>query len=371
MQKEKERWKGVGVYLQIIMWYRKNMIENKKVDIKNLTLDELEELVAFLGEKRYRARQVMEWVYHHHATSLEEMTNLPKGFRSSLENVSYLSNIKLKKVKTSSDGTDKFLFELQDGNCVESVLIPEKKHRTICISTQVGCALGCKFCLSGKNGLIRNLNTSEIVNQICAIKNEFLSENETLNIVFMGMGEPLANYENILKALQILTSPFGFDFSHRRITVSTAGLIPEIKRLGQELPVNLAISLNAPNNSLRSFLMPINKKYPLKKLLEVASKTPLPSRKRITFEYIIIKDINDSPEDAENLARLLRGIRCKINLIPFNEHKEVEFKRPDDKAVEQFRQSLSAKHFSVMVRKSKGNDILAACGQLGCLGKPR
>lgn len=344
---------------------------NKAIDIKDLNLVELEGLVTSLGEKRYRARQVMEWVYHHNISSLEEMTNLPKEFRNRIGNIFYLSTLKAKKVKTSNDGTHKFLFELQDGNCIESVLIPEKKHLTICVSTQVGCALGCAFCLSGKNGLIRNLTPSEIVNQICTIKHEFLPANETLNIVFMGMGEPLANYANTLKALHILTSPFGLNFSKRRITVSTAGLIPEIKRLGQELPVNLAISLNAANNSLRNSLMPINKKYPLKKLLEVASKTPLPSRKRITFEYILIKDINDSLKDAEKLATLLQGIRCKINLIPFNEHKDVGFKRPNDEAVEIFRQFLNAKHFSVAVRKSKGNDILAACGQLSYVGKPR
>lgn len=344
--------------------------ENKEIDIKNLTLTELEEFVLSLGEKPYRARQIMSWMYHRNASSFEEMTDLPKEFRGSMEKVFYLSIFKAQKVKTANDGTYKFLFELKDGNCIESVLIPEKKHRTICISTQVGCALGCIFCLSGKEGLIRNLDTSEIVNQVCAIKNGFLVENETVNIVLMGMGEPLANYKNTLKALQILTSPFGFNFSHRRITVSTAGLVPEIKRLGHELPVNLAISLNAANNSLRNFLMPINKKYPLDQLLEVASKTPLPVRKRITFEYILINNINDSLKDAEKLATLLRGIRCKINLIPFNEHQGVEFKRPDDKAVERFRQFLSSKHFSTMVRKSKGNDISAACGQLGYLSKP-
>ncbi len=289
---------------------------------------------------------------------------LPKEFRNKIAIASYISNPNIKKIQPSSDGIHKFLFELKDGNCIESVLIPEKKHQTICLSTQVGCALGCKFCLSGKRGLVRNLDASEIVNQVCAIKNDFLAKKETLNIVFMGMGEPLANFENTLKALQILTTPFGCNFSHRRITVSTAGLPPQIKRLGKELPVNLAISLNAANNSLRNLLMPINKKFPLDELLEAASKAPLPSRKRITLEYILIKNINDSLKDAKELVSLLRGIRCKINLIPFNEHEGVEFKKSDDKTVEQFRQFLVSKHFTVMVRESKGNDISAACGQL-------
>ncbi|MBW2553825.1 MAG: 23S rRNA (adenine(2503)-C(2))-methyltransferase RlmN, partial [Deltaproteobacteria bacterium] len=274
------------------------MENNKAIDIKNFNVIELEAFVASLGENRYRARQIMEWVYHHNASSFEEMTSLPKEFRTKISIASYISNPNIKKIQTSSDGTHKFLFELKDGNCIESVLIPEKKHCTICLSTQVGCALGCKFCLSGKRGLVRNLDASEIVNQICAIKNDFLTKNETFNIVFMGMGEPLANYKNTLKTLQILTTPFGFNLSHRRITVSTAGLLPQIKKLGEELPVNLAISLNAANNSLRNSLMPINKKYSLDKLLEVASKASLPSRKRITFEYILIKNINDSLEDA-------------------------------------------------------------------------
>ena len=337
---------------------------NKAIDIKNFNVIELEAFVASLGENRYRARQIMEWVYHHNASSFEEMTSLPKEFRTKISIASYISNPNIKKIQTASDGAHKFLFELKDGNCIESVLIPGKKHRTICLSTQVGCALGCKFCLSGRRGLVRNLDASEIVNQACAIKNDFLTKNDTFNIVFMGMGEPLANYENTLKALQILTTPFGFNLSHRRITVSTAGLLPQIKKLGEELPVNLAISLNAANNSLRNFLMPINKKYSLDKLLEVASKASLPSRKRITFEYILIKNINDSLEDAKELASVLRGMRCKINLISFNEHEGVEFERPDDKTVEQFRQYLVAKHCTVMVRESKGGNISAACGQL-------
>lgn len=337
---------------------------NNGIDIKNFNLNELEALVASLGENRYRARQMMEWVYHHNASSFEEMTNLPKEFRSKISIASHISNPNIKKIQKASDGTHKFLFELKDRNCIESVLIPEKKHRTICLSTQVGCALGCKFCFSGKRGLVRNLDASEIVNQVCAIKNDFLTRNETFNIVFMGMGEPLANYENTLKALQVLTNPFGFNLSHRRITVSTAGLLPQIKRLEEELPVNLAISLNAANNSLRSFLMPINKKYSLDKLLEVASKASLPSRKRITFEYILMKGINDSLKDAKELASVLRGMRCKINLISFNEHEGVEFERPDDQTVEQFRHYLVAKHLTVMVRESKGSNISAACGQL-------
>jgi 23S rRNA (adenine2503-C2)-methyltransferase len=245
------------------------------------------------------------------------------------------------------------------------VLIPEKKHLTICVSTQVGCALGCTFCLTGTRGLVRNLTASEIVSQICSIRKDFILESDTMNIVFMGMGEPLANYENTRNAIYILTDPSGCNVSHRRITVSTAGLIPEIRRLGHDLPVNLAISLNAATNSLRNELMPINKKYPLEELLVAASKACLPSRKRITFEYILMSNVNDSLKDARALASLLRGIRCKINLIPLNEHAATALKSPDSTTVERFRAFLASQNFTALVRYSKGNDITAACGQLG------
>ena len=340
--------------------------EAERIDLKNLTLGELEALVISLGEKPYRARQILNWLYQNPVSTFEEMTNLPKTLRAKIESLSYFSTLATTAVKTAPDGTHKFLFTLQDGNTIESVLIPEKKHLTICISTQVGCAMGCTFCLSGKDGLIRNLTAAEIVNQIYVIKNDFLDKEQTINIVFMGMGEPLANFDNTCKAIRILTDPLGFNFPPRRITVSTAGLIPEIKRLGKELPVNLAISLNAPTDKLRDVLMPINRKYPLGKLIKSASQAILPSRKHITFEYILMDGVNDSLKDARALASLLRGLRCKVNLIPFNEHKRITFKRSTTQAVNQFQQHLSSKNFTVLVRYSKGNAIAAACGQLSC-----
>jgi 23S rRNA (adenine2503-C2)-methyltransferase len=342
-----------------------NIYTGERVALKNFTAEELEGFVTTLGEKSYRARQIMEWVYQHHASSFEEMTSLPHALRAQLTARFYLNCFTARKVTTSSDGTHKFLFTMNDGNCIESVLIPEKKHLTICVSTQVGCALGCTFCLTGTRGLVRNLTASEIVSQICAIRKDFLRESDTLNIVFMGMGEPLANYENTRRAICILTDPVGCNISHRRITVSTAGLVPEIRRLGDDLPVNLAISLNAATDTLRNALMPINKKYPLKELLAAASNAILPSRKRITFEYILMRNVNDSLEDARALASLLRGIRCKINLIPLNEHGATDFKSPDSTTVERFRAYLASQHFTSLVRYSKGNDIAAACGQLG------
>ena len=342
-----------------------NTHTGKQIALKNLTSEELKSFIVSLGEKPYRARQIMEWVYQHHASSFEEMTNLSHALRAQLAARFYLDHFTARKVITSSDGTHKFLFTGNDGTCIESVLIPEKKHRTICVSTQVGCALGCAFCLTGTRGLTRNLTASEIVSQICAIRKDFLRESDTVNIVFMGMGEPLANYENTRKAIHIVTDSFGCNISHRRITVSTAGLIPEIRRLGHDLPVNLAISLNAATNTLRNTLMPINKKYPLEELLAAASKAFLPSRKRITFEYILMRNVNDSLKDARALASLLRGIRCKINLIPLNEHAGTEYKSPDDATVERFRAYLASQNLTALVRYSKGNDIAAACGQLG------
>jgi 23S rRNA (adenine2503-C2)-methyltransferase len=298
-----------------------------KIDLKNYTLPELEAWVAALGEKPYRARQIMRWIYVSRASSFEVMTNLSHALRERLAAAAYLSHFTVKAVSRSTDGTAKFLFAMEDGNCIETVLIPEKRHHTICVSTQLGCAMGCAFCLSGKGGLHRNLSVAEMVNQVLYIQDEHLPEGAALNLVFMGMGEPLANYENLLKALQLLTDPAGCNLSHRRITVSTAGLIPQMERLSRALPVNLAISLNATNDRLRTTLMPVNKSYPL--------------------------------------AALLRRVPCKINLIPFNEHEGAPFKTPDESAIEQFRAYLTTKRFTVMRRQSKGKDVSAACGQLG------
>jgi len=335
------------------------------IDIKNCTLSELEAWVASLGESPYRARQIMRWVYEKQASSFEVMTDLPRTLRDRLENIGKISLFSIKTAARSGDGTLKFLFAMEDGSAIESVLIPGKSHHTICVSTQLGCALGCTFCLSGKKGLVRNLSAAEIINQIYTIRRDFLPKEATVNIVFMGMGEPLANYDNLLKALRILTDPFGFNISHRRITVSTAGLLPQIDRLSRDLPVNLAISLNAANDALRTRLMPINKTYPLAELIAAASRASLPARKRITFEYILMHGINDSLQDARDLASTLRRVHCKINLIPFNEHEGAGFTTPDSLTVENFRQALSAKHFTVMVRQSRGRDVAAACGQLG------
>jgi len=334
-------------------------------DIKNMAIDELENLFLSMGEDKYRAEQAALWIYRGLAPSFNHMTNLPVKLREKLDELCWISALSPIKEQKSRDGTRKYLFKLQDGNLIEGVLIPETDHLTICISTQVGCALGCKFCLTGKGGFIRNLKTSEIINQICYVKGS-LSEKEKLsNIVLMGMGEPLANYDNTLKALRIITHPKGLGFSTRKVTVSTAGLIPAIQRLGQDSKVNLAVSLNATENHTRDYLMPINKTYPLDMLLNACHEFPLPARKRITFEYILIKGINDSPNDAIRLTKLLKGIRCKINLIPFNEHHASSFKTPDNDVLSRFQEILIEANLTSTIRSARGLDILAACGQLG------
>jgi len=334
-------------------------------DIKNMTIDELENLVLSLGEDRYKATQIARWVYQYGATSFDGMTNLSKRLREKLSRLCYVSVLSPVKKIDSKDGTRKYLFSLEDNNPIESVLISETDHLTLCISTQVGCAFGCKFCLTGIGGFSRNLNTAEIINQICCVKDSLPNDRRISNIVLMGMGEPLANYKNILKALHVLTDPNALQFSTRKITLSTAGLVPEIKRLGKDIRVNLAVSLNAAKDSTRDYLMPINKKYPLDALLRACREFPLPHRKRITFEYILIKGINDSVHDAKRLASILKGMRCKINLIPFNEHPASEFRRPNDKVIKMFQRTLISSSYTSTIRTTKGSDILAACGQLG------
>jgi len=330
-----------------------------------MTIDELENLVLSLGEDRYKATQIARWVYQYGATSFDGMTNLSKRLREKLSRLCYVSVLSPVKKIDSKDGTRKYLFSLEDNNPIESVLISETDHLTLCISTQVGCAFGCKFCLTGIGGFSRNLNTAEIINQICCVKDSLPNDRRISNIVLMGMGEPLANYKNILKALHVLTDPNALQFSTRKITLSTAGLVPEIKRLGKDIRVNLAVSLNAAKDSTRDYLMPINKKYPLDALLRACREFPLPHRKRITFEYILIKGINDSVHDAKRLASILKGMRCKINLIPFNEHPASEFRRPNDKVIKMFQRTLISSSYTSTIRTTKGSDILAACGQLG------
>lgn len=332
----------------------------EKVDIKNLSLEELESFISGQGKERYRARQIFKWIYQKGAVTFEEMTNLSKELRRDLAESAMISSLVPEVVEVSRDGTRKYLFRLADGNTIESVLIPEEDRNTLCISSQVGCAMACEFCLTGTFKLTRNLSTAEIVNQVCAVRQDA----EIRNIVFMGMGEPLANPENVVRSLRIITGEDGLQFSTRRVTVSTAGLVPEMDKLGRAVTVNLAVSLNATTDEQRDQLMPINRRYPLKELLAACKRFPLPARRMITFEYVMIKGMNDSLDDAKRLVKLVSDIPCKINLIPFNEHDGCSFRKSDQAAIDTFHKYLLDKHFTVITRSSRGADISAACGQL-------
>ncbi len=321
--------------------------------------------LADAGEAPYRADQILRWVYRDQADRFEAMTNLKKDLRRRLAAAFVIQRCNLLARETASDGTRKFLFELADGEHIESVLIPEKDHFTLCLSTQVGCAQDCRFCLTASGGLRRNLSQGEILAQVRDIRCGLDRPEQLTNIVFMGMGEPLANYRNLIGAIGMLKdNKVGFGFSKRKITVSTAGLVPRLADLGRDTDVGLAVSLNATDNATRTRLMPINRRYPLESLLEACRRYPLGPQRRITFEYILIKGVNDSAADARRLADLLRPIRAKINLIAFNEHTASPFQRPSEETVLSFQKILVEQRYTAIIRHSKGREISAACGQL-------
>ena len=338
---------------------------SEKIDLKNLSPSKLTEFLASFGKERYRSIQMLRWLYQQGAQSFDEMTNLSKRFRHELSQISFISILRPERVEKAADGTQKFLFQLEDGNRIESVLIPDKTRLTLCLSTQVGCAFGCRFCLTGKTGWKRDLTVSEILNQILAVRKK-LAENKTItNIVLMGMGEPLANYRNTMKATALMAHPDAFKFSSRRITLSTVGLLPELEALAKErTPFRLAISLNASDEETRTYLMPVNRRYPLNKVLALCKDFPLGRRVRITFEYVMVEGINDSSQDAKRLLRILRGIPSKINLIPLNEAPEIPFRKPSEERVKRFQEILMEGGLTAIVRNSKGREISAACGQL-------
>ncbi len=335
-----------------------------KTDLIGLDAHEIEEWAVGLGIDAYRGRQIQHWLFKRLASSFEEMTDLSKSLRTLLKEKANISTLEKIKSLVSEDGTEKYLFRLSDGYYIESVLIPERDHFTLCVSSQAGCAMGCRFCLTAKQGLKRDLTPSEIIDQVIQARKSMDDPDRMTNIVLMGMGEPLANYDAVVKAIGILISGDGMNFSHRKVTLSTCGLVPQIKKMGQDITVNLAISLNAGDDKTRNFLMPINKKYPLNSLISACRDFPLPNRRMITFEYILIEGINDRDEDALNLCSLLSGLRAKINLIPLNPYPESQMAPPPMERILQFQEILIKNHFTAIIRKSKGRDILAACGQL-------
>ena len=334
-------------------------------DITELELDALADVIAAVGAKPFHARQIYRWLYRRNVTDITTMTDLSLDLRGKLAAVCRLSTPLVLRAERSCDGTMKLLLELADHRQVEAVFIPDTPKMTFCVSTQVGCAIGCPFCLTGKMGLARHLTAGEIVSQVRVLAHHLGLADAAFNVVLMGMGEPLHNYEPTMKALRILTSPSGFGMTSRRITLSTVGLIPELERLVSEPVIpNLAISLHATTEAQRDELVPINQRYRLMKLVEVCRRLPLKHRRRITFEYVLLGGVNDSRDDANRLATLLANVRAKVNIIPLNEAPGIPYRRPSETRVNTFARALAAQGVTVMVRKSRGRDIRAACGQL-------
>ncbi len=336
-----------------------------RIDLAELERPTLEAALAQHGHESFRSRQLFAWIYRRGITDLVAMTDLPRELRATLSSEFTLTTPQVVSREQSSDGTEKFLLRLADGRQIESVFIPDTPSMTFCISTQVGCAMACAFCLTGKMGLVRNLTAGEIVGQVRVLAHTVDLRDKAFNIVLMGMGEPLHNYDATMKALRMLADEHGFALPPRRVTLSTVGLLPALERLaGEPFMPNLAISLHAPTDGLRGELVPLNKKYGIAEVINACKRFPLRKRSRITFEYVLLAGVNDSPEDARQLARLLAGVKSKVNIIPLNAAPGIPFQRPSDATIDRFAKIIAERGVTVSVRKSRGRDIRAACGQL-------
>jgi 23S rRNA (adenine2503-C2)-methyltransferase len=334
-------------------------------DLAEMDLAELEQGLETMGHPRFHARQLYQWVHKRGVTDFGEMTDLGRDLRTSLAGAFRVVTPELVRKETSADGTTKFLLRMDDGQQIESVFIPDTPANTFCLSTQVGCAMKCGFCLTGKMGIIRNLTAGEIVGQVRVLTRELDMLQSRFNIVLMGMGEPLHNYDAVMKALRMLNDEHGLAVNPRRVTLSTVGVLPALEKLATEpLMPNLAISLHATTEDQRDALVPINRKYGLKELLDACRRFPVKRRERITFEYVLLKDVNDTDEDARRLVRLMNGIKAKVNLLPLNEAAGIPYERPADARVNRFAKIVADRGVTVSVRKSRGRDIRAACGQL-------
>ena len=342
-----------------------------RIPITGLTVADLSAHIRELGKETYRVQQIFFWLYRKRVKSFSEMSNLSKEVRELLESRFYIPEPpRLGMQISQEDNAHKYLFQLTDKRSIETVLMPIKDRLTQCVSSQVGCAMACGFCNTGDMGLMRNLKTHEIVDQVLEVARNYPPEiaakhgDRITNIVYMGMGEPLHNLENVLASIEILTNPHGFNISHRKITVSTSGLVPQMLELGRRSKVNLAVSLNATTDELRDIIMPVNRRYKLKDLLDACRQYELGPSRRITFEYVMLKGLNDSRSDAQRILKLLEGIPSKVNLIPFNPHPASPYQRPELPEVLAFQKYLLDRGMTTTIRISKGPDILAACGQL-------
>tara|TARA_Y100000780_G_scaffold232551_2_gene265860 strand:- start:24509 stop:25660 length:1152 start_codon:yes stop_codon:yes gene_type:complete len=330
----------------------------------SLTMPQLKDYLAELGKEKFRAQQLFRWVYVQGETEIENMTNLSKKFREELPNYLTFELPKVVEQLDSVDGTRKLLFDVGDNMTVETVLIPSEDRLTICLSSEVGCNMACRFCYTGKQKLKKRLSTEQIVGQYVQAAKTLEGEDRRItNIVFMGMGEPLDNCDAVFNSIEIITADYGFNLSRKRVTVSTSGIVPEMHRVW-EAKVRLAVSLNAAYDEIRNVVMPVNRRWPLEVLLETCKEFCAQTKDSITFEYVLLKDVTDSLEDARKLPKLLKGIPCKVNLIPFNEHPGSEYKRPNRQRVLTFQKVLMEAGMQTLIRRTMGRDIYAACGQL-------
>ena len=347
--------------------------QQEKINLLDLDAEGIRAWCASIGQKPFRATQLARWIHRYCCDDFDAMTNLAKEFRARLKDLAYIKAPSIIREHKSADGTRKWLFDVGNGNAVEAVFIPEDDRGTLCISTQAGCAMGCLFCSTGKQGFNRNLTTGEIVGQLWTAERELRREagitdpNDRVisNVVLMGMGEPLQNLDNVIPALRIFLDDNGYGLSRRRVTVSTSGLVRQMDKLGEAVPVALAVSLHAPDDALRDKLMPVNKKHPLEELLAACRRyLKVAPREFITFEYLLLGGINDAPEQARALVKLVKTVPCKFNLIPFNPFPDSDLKQPEREKVLAFAKILNDAGIVTTVRKTRGDDIAAACGQL-------
>lgn len=351
-------------YTKIILFFWE-VFNIEKINIKGLFPDEMENLFIEMGFKKYRAEQVINWIYGRRVDDFQQMTNLPQEMRDILDERAYVGRIEIIGKKVSEiDGTEKHLYLLEDSNIIESVLIRQSYGNSICVSSQVGCRMGCRFCASTIDGLVRNLKAWEMLDQILKMKN-VLNSCPVTHVVIMGSGEPLENYDEVVKFIKLVNMPEILNISYRRITLSTCGLLPAIIKLAKEdLPITLSVSLHAPNDEIRNNIMPINKKYPIDLLIRTCKEYFKITGRRVTFEYAIIKDVNNSKENARELSNLLKGFTCHVNIIPVNIVQERKFTKPSTENILEFKEILESNGINATVRKEKGSDIEGACGQL-------
>lgn len=343
----------------------------EKTNLLGLPKAKLEAFFESLGEKKFRATQILKWMHQHGVDDFDQMTNVSKALREKLKEVAEIRGPEVVYDETSKDGTRKWVMRMDSGNSVETVLIPDGERGTLCVSSQIGCSLDCTFCSTGKRGFNRNLSAAEIIGQVWVARRSFMpfesaGERPITNVVMMGMGEPLLNFDNVVDAMNLMMEDLAYGLSKRRVTLSTSGVVPALDRLGELTDVSLAISLHAPNDELRNKLVPLNKKYPIAELLAATRRylARLPDKRKVTIEYTVIAGVNDHLEHAHELTRLLKGLPCKINLIPFNPFPESDFKRPKSMATRRFQGILNEAGYVTTVRTTRGDDIDAACGQL-------